>query len=535
MIVELDEKDESDREITQECKGQNYMFEKGQEYKVRIEDVSDQGQGIGKIDGFTVFVGDALPGDVVVCELMKVKKRFALARMVEMLEASPDRINPACEYTGECGGCAFMEYDYSAQLRLKRKQVKDKLTRLGGIEEPLVREAVGMTDAFGNESNGVTVPWRYRNKAVLQVDVAGSVGFFMRKSRYVVDCADCLLQMPSVAAAADALREFLNTGGLKTGEKIKSMTVRTAVGTGEVMVILDCSGLTDIERLAELLDDAVYEAGYSLESIYYDEGGKEPVLIAGKPTIDEVLSGIRFEISPRSFYQVNPEMMCKLYDIVADYADVMAGDTILDLYCGAGSIGLWLLERYRNQHEEANDPFVLGIESEKQAILDANRNAVINGIVNARYILGKAEEVLPELVSKEGEETVIEETENKKRNETQRKKYDDDLVAYANIASVAVIDPPRSGCRPELIEAVAKAAPEKIVYVSCDPATLARDIKHFYEKGYQFREATPVDMFPHTGHVEVVSILQRMSSTSKKTITLDVDMEDYHRIKSEGR
>ena len=196
-----------------------------------------------------------------------------------------------------------MEYDYDAQLKLKRKQVADKLARLGELKDPKVRMTEGMTD-----------PWRYRNKAVFQVDIDGSVGFFRKRSRFVVDCSDCMLQMPAAAAAADALREFLNTGGLKKGEKIKSMTVRTAPGTGEVMVILGCSELKGIERLAMLLDDAVYGAGHSLESIYYDDGGKEPVLAAGKYTIDEIVSygdkeRIRFEISPRSFYQVNPEMM----------------------------------------------------------------------------------------------------------------------------------------------------------------------------------------------------------------------------------
>ena len=500
------------------------MFEKGQEYKVRIEDISDQGQGIGHIDGFTVFVSGALPGDLVMAELTKVKKRFALARMTELVEASPGRTEPACEYSGECGGCAFMEYEYAAQLELKRKQVRDKLIRLGGLEEPLVHETIGMDGAAEQAPEGIEGPWRYRNKAVLQVDVDGSIGFFRPRSKDVVDCADCLIQMTPVAAAAAALREFLNTGGLKKGEKIKSMTVRTAPGTGEVMVSIDTKQLYEIERLAQLLDDEIYEAGYSLESIYIDDGGKKPELIAGKQTIDEELSGIRFEISPRSFYQVNPVMMEKLYDIAAEYADVKEGETVLDLYCGAGSIGLWLVKRFREKNNAPieDEPFVLGIETEPQAILDANRNAVINGIVNARYIMGKAEEVLPELVSigkdrEYGKTTDKEESPAGDGDNTlnDRKypdsKYDDDLIDAANRATTAIIDPPRSGCRPELIEAVVKAAPERIVYVSCDPATLARDVKILSECGYEFVEATPVDMFPHTGHVECVCLMSQMS------------------------
>ncbi len=467
------------------------MFEKGQIVTVEIVDMSDKGQGIGKADGFTVFASGALPGDRAEVELTKVKKRFAMGRIVELTRPSPSRIESPCPYSAECGGCDYLEFDYSAQLELKRSQVAARLERLGGISEPALSETMGMEE-----------PWRYRNKAVLKVDKDGSIGFAKRGSRDIVDCSDCLLQMPPVGAAISALRDFMNTGKLKQNEKIKSATVRTAFGTGEVMVILETESdqrgmLSEIETLAQLLDDAVYESGYSLESIYIDNGGKRPELIAGKPTIDEEIGGVKFEISPRSFYQVNPIMMEKLYDKVLKYADLKGGETILDLYCGAGTIGLWMIKKVMS-----TGAFALGIETEPQAILDANRNAVINGVVGARYILGKSEEVMPGLL--DGEE-----------------RYDPDLCERAKKADVAIVDPPRAGCTPELLDALIEVSPGRIVYVSCDPATLARDIAILREGGYEFIEGTPVDMFPHTCHVETVCLL----SQRKPDTTIEVDLD----------
>ena len=308
---------------------------------------------------------------------------------------------------------------------------------------------------------------------------------------------------------------------------MRHMIVRTAAGTGEVMVILVINGkaIPNAQKLVEMLDEAIYNvpvyddgpmAGveFSLESVVINvnksknlEGpilGEECITIAGKPTITEEVSGMKFEISPLSFYQVNREQMVKLYDKVLEYADLKGGETVLDLYCGVGTIGLFCArEMEKKARESAAEPGqVIGIESIKGAVLDANRNATINGIVNARYVCGKAEEVLPKMMgmaSAQGGENSAHGTESGK-----------EPAIRISQADVAILDPPRAGCDERLLEAVAKAEPEKIVYVSCDPATLARDIKWLTENGYEFKEATPCDMFPWTSHVECAVLMSRV-------------------------
>ena len=534
------------------CYNCGMKIEKGQTVKVKINDISDQGQGIGHADGFTVFVNGAMPGDYVEAELTNVKKRYGFARIKNMLELSCDRRESPCPYSEECGGCVFMGYDYDAELRIKAAQVADKLKRLGGIDDPVINDIVGMGD-----------PFRYRNKAVFQVGLSDdgcvSVGFNRQRTHDVIDCSDCIIQSPAAKAAADALREYLRNSN--SGKPVRNMTVKTAFGTGEVMVVIGTDGgeLQDIEYLVELMDEAVYETGYSLESLYVDDGygagksqkrgkgGKnskklpEPQLIAGNRVINEQAGDLKFEISPRSFYQVNPVMMEALYDIVRGYVtgrfgvrtgtesgtadeDILdfcvkeegqdkKGGTILDLYCGAGTIGLWCLERDAHL-DERSDYFVLGIETEKQAVLDANRNAVINGVVNARYICDKAETALPELVLSSSDDQSRVDADGSSDNSGPRKLlYDEELYQAAKDAKVAIVDPPRSGCHRDLLDSLIRTAPEKIVYVSCDPATLARDIKILCGQGYRFEEATPVDMFPHTGHVETVVLLSHQKST----------------------
>ena len=304
---------------------------------------------------------------------------------------------------------------------------------------------------------------------------------------------------------------------------MRHMIVRTAAGTGEVMVILVINGkaIPNAQKMVEMLDDAIYNvpvyddgplAGveFSLESVVINVNksknldgpilGEECITIAGKPTITEEVSGMKFEISPLSFYQVNREQMVKLYDKVLEYADLKGGETVLDLYCGVGTIGLFCAREMEKKAREsaAEDTAeavqpgqVIGIESIKGAVLDANRNATINGIVNARYVCGKAEEELPKMMG-------MVDTEGGK-----------EPAIRISQADVAILDPPRAGCDERLLEAVVKAEPSKIIYVSCDPATLARDIKWLTENGYEFREATPCDMFPWTSHVETVALLSR--------------------------
>ncbi len=542
-------------------------MEKGQIVELTIEDMSAEGRGIGKIyddeRGFAVFVQDTVVGDRAKVELTKVKKNYAFGRVSEMLALSQDRQESFCPHSGLCGGCVYSQLSYEAQLALKEKQVREKLVRLGGLTDPVIMPIIGM----GGE-DATEVPFRYRNKASMPVSTGGlitqkggivkpvhepRVGFYRPKSHDVVDCEDCLLQSEPAMAAAAALRKFMEEDHITSYDPrwekglMRHMIVRTAAGTGEVMVILVINGkaIPNAPKLVEMLDEAIYNvpvyedgplAGveFNLESVIVNinksknlEGqilGEECITIAGKPTITEEVGGLSFEISPLSFYQVNREQMVRLYEKALEYASLKGDETVLDLYCGVGTIGLFAAAEMNRRTAELNAAAasgqvvenaasgqnaaalngttasgqaaadkspgrVIGIESVKGAVLDANRNATINGIVNARYVCGKAEEELPKMVDPKSE----------LKDESLRVMH----------ADVVILDPPRAGCEQPLLEAVVKAAPERIVYVSCDPATLARDIKWLGEHGYEFKEATPCDMFPWTGHVESVVLLTK--------------------------
>ncbi len=458
------------------------MIEKGQNYKLTIEDMNLEGKGIGRIEGMAVFVDGTVVGDVVKAELTKLKKNYAFGRLTEILEPSAHRIEPSCNYSKDCGGCSLQALNYEEQLKLKKKMVEDKLIRIGGIENPVVHDTIGMDK-----------PWRYRNKAQFPVGEA-AVGFYRAKSHQVVNCNECLIQSEPAEKLAKALREYMKTDNIsaydeETGKGlIRHLIVKTAFGTGEVMAILviNGKGLPNGEKLVYMMDDAIDELDpnpdtgveFTLESVVLNINkkktseimGESCITIAGKPNILEQAGKLSFEISPTSFYQVNPVQMVNLYDKALEYANLTGDETVLDLYCGVGTIGLYCATQAKR---------VIGIESLKSAVMDANRNAVINGIVNAEFVFGRAEEELPK------------------------------LLEQGIKADVVILDPPRAGCDPVLLDAVAEAGPSRIVYVSCDPATLARDIKILGEKGYQFVEAQPVDMFPMTGHVEAVILLQR--------------------------
>ncbi len=561
-------------------------MEKGQIVELTIEDMSAEGRGIGKIyddeRGFAVFVQDTVVGDRAKVELTKVKKNYAFGRVSEMLALSPDRQESFCPHSGLCGGCVYSQLSYEAQLALKEKQVREKLVRLGGLTDPVLMPIIGM----GSE-DATEVPFRYRNKASMPVSTGGlitqkggivkpvhepRVGFYRPKSHDVVDCEDCLLQSEPAMAAAAALRKFMEEDHITSYDPrwekglMRHMIVRTAAGTGEVMVILVINGkaIPNAPKLVEMLDEAIYNvpvyedgplAGveFNLESVIVNinksknlEGqilGEECITIAGKPTITEEVGGLSFEISPLSFYQVNREQMVRLYEKALEYASLKGDETVLDLYCGVGTIGLFAAAEMNRKTAELNAAAalsgttasgqavaeasrgtagsgqaaavklpgrVIGIESVKGAVLDANRNAVINSIVNARYVCGKAEEELPKMVrTKAQEEKAVREAASRFGEEAGKKEILKDESLRITHADVAILDPPRAGCDQVLLEAVVKVQPDRIVYVSCDPATLARDIKWLGEHGYEFKEATPCDMFPWTGHVETVAVMER--------------------------
>lgn len=461
---------------------------KGDVIELKIEDMTEDGKGIGKFNSLAIFVSNAVLGDLVKAEIIKLKKRYAVARLTEVLNPSSDRINPSCEYFGICGGCSLLNLRYEKQVELKRNTVKEKLARLAGITDPVVREVIAAEQPAG-----------YRNKARYSIGSNGEVGFYKRKSSEVIDCKTCQLQNEASIKVANCIRGLIKEGiiNYKKGgaSSLRAFTVKACKGSGEVMVILEIIGreLDNAEEIVYAIEDSLIDSeNYKLKSValaLVNKNGKHSEIdkykiVAGRDTItDEVTfkdeRSLRFEISPASFYQINTEQMVALYEKAEEYANLKGDEILLDIYCGTGTIGLSMADKAG---------FVLGIESVKDAILNANRNASINGIVNAIYYHGKAEDCLDKAIEK------LEGILNKD---------------VSNVHKVAIIDPPRAGADEKLLEMLAVIKPDRIVYISCDAGTLARDIKYLELNGYDFIEVTPVEMFPNTMSIESVSLLSQ--------------------------
>lgn len=512
----------------------------GQTVELEITDMTDDGKGLGRLSGLAIFVAGAVPGDRVSARITRLKKRYAFAETITLLEASAARVQPPCPYYQDCGGCSMLELSYEEQLRIKRKNIITKLERIGALEDPTVREVVGAVDTIGAdggqagqigrpgkseefeetgqpeqiESAGGTASeafdsmLRYRNKAEFAVAMTSAgplVGFNKRGSNKIVDCTDCLLQKRATMAAANAIRNLLqdkliSVYDVRHGKGfLRGFTIKVCEGTGEMMLIFTGTAkhLPNAEKVIYTISDAIDAVSteaepYFLQSVVVEvnkaKDVREPAtayeVVAGSNTVTDITDdGMKFEISAPAFYQVNTKQMSKLYAKVREYACLKGGETIFDLYCGIGTIGLSMATQAG---------MIIGIESVKNAVIDANRNAVINGIVNARYYTGRAEHVMPRLLDKEDKLFVD---------------YIDE-----NAPKIAILDPPRAGCDEALLRAVASCEVDKIVYVSCNPGTLARDIKLLGELGYEFVEATPVDMFVATMHVECIALIQRVKS-----------------------
>ncbi|MCQ2555654.1 MAG: 23S rRNA (uracil(1939)-C(5))-methyltransferase RlmD [Clostridia bacterium] len=461
-------------------------MKKGDFYELDIIDMTKEGMGLGKVtleEGkppFTVFVEKGVYGETVRAGITEVKKNYAKGKVVQVLKETPYLSDSICPNIDKCGGCGYGKLNYDAQLYLKEKQVKDKLERLAGIKNPSVNPIVPSDDTA-----------HYRNKAKVFV-YNDMVGFKERKSNMVVDCRVCQIQNDRAMAICDSLRAFLKKQ--KQKNVIGTMVIRTT--DEETMVVINRKGKADYDwiSLAYDMDDA---CGNTLESFYVDDR-----CIAGKKTILDEVAGLQFEVSPLSFYQVNRKTMVKLYDKAISYLDLKGDETVLDLYCGVGTIGIFALKKMAEISGTTLTDVkgrVIGIESVKPAVIDANRNAVINGIVNARYITGKAETELPAMLGL---------TKLMKPNEVNELVEKEPEIKLES-ADYIILDPPRAGCEKDLLDAVITAKPKKISYISCDPGTLARDVKYLEENGYSFIEATPFDMFPGTTHVETVVLLSR--------------------------
>ena len=468
--------------------------------ELTIEDLGVDGEGIGKVDGMAIFVKDAVPGDRVQAKVMKMKKSYGYARLMQVLDPSPERTESRCAFARQCGGCQLQAMTYEAQLDFKAKKVWNHLIRIGGITDLAKPEIIGMDD-----------PWRYRNKAQFPfgTDKEGNpvTGFYAARSHNIIPCTECWLGVEENKVILEKILDHLKTYHISTYDEVsgkgllRHVLIRKGFTTGEVMVCLILNGRT-MPKLTELVDSLREVPGMTSITINVNTKntnvimGTEMISVWGQDYITDYIGNIKYQISPLSFYQVNPVQTKKLYETALEYADLKGNETVWDLYCGIGTISLFLAQKAGK---------VYGVEIVPQAIDDARQNAKLNGIKNAEFFVGKAEEVLPEKYEKEG--------------------------IYAD---VIVVDPPRKGCDTAALETMVKMKPERIVYVSCDSATLARDVKWLGERGYEVKKVKACDMFPGTVHVETVVLLSNGEVDSKK-IRVEFSLEDMDLSEFKGK
>lgn len=469
------------------------FMKKNDMVKVTIEDIGVNGEGIGKVDGYTLFIKDAVIGDVVEAKVTKAKKNYGYARLVNIADESEFRVTPRCDVARQCGGCQIQAMSYARQLEYKNEKVRNNLIRLGGVPQELLDEV--MEPVYGMEE-----PYRYRNKAQFPVgtDREGNIitGFYAGRTHQIIPHMDCAIGRAENKEILNIIISFMKEFGLspydETSHKglVRHILIRTGYRTGEIMVCLVINGNgvphgdTLAERLAELpgMTSVTYSVNREKTNVIM---GREAGLLWGQAYITDYIGDIKYQISPLSFYQINPVQTERLYGTALEYAGLHGDETVWDLYCGIGTISLFLAQKAKH---------VYGVEIVPQAIEDAKKNAQINGIENARFYVGKAEDVLPE-------------------------KYENDGIH----ADIIVVDPPRKGCEESVLHTMVKMQPERIVYVSCDSATLARDVKYLRGSGYEVKRVKAVDMFPHTGHTEVVCLLSKLKSSKHIEVELKMD------------
>ena len=484
-------------------------MKKNDVFTVTIEDMGEDGAGIGKTDGYTWFIKDALIGDVIQASVMKMKKNYGFARLVKVLEPAPGRVEARCPVARACGGCQLQELDYREQLRFKERKVYNHLKRIGGMDRLFMPEdrekAAGVPDAVVMEPIiGMEDPWRYRNKAQYPVglgkDGQPAAGFYAGRTHSLIPAPDldCLLGCRENKELLKIILDFMKEYKIPPYDEaahqglVRHVLLRKGFSSGGLMVCLVINGeeLPHGGELAERLREAgVSSVSYSVNTERTNViMGTRIVNLYGPGYITDTIGDIEYRISPLSFYQVNPVQTEKLYGTALEFADLSGGETVWDLYCGIGTISSFLAKKAGK---------VYGVEIIPQAIEDARENARRNGIENVEFFVGKAEEVLPE-------------------------QYERNHVH----ADVIVVDPPRKGCDPVCLETILKMAPERVVYVSCDSATLARDVKFLEENGYRAMRVRPVDMFPMGGHCETVCLLSKLKSTNHIEVELNMDELD---------
>lgn len=470
---------------------------------VKIEDIGVNGEGIGKIDGYTLFVKDALIGDRAEVKITKAKKNYGYARLMRILEPSKDRVEAKCPVARQCGGCQIQELSYEKQLEFKEKKVRGNLERIGGF-------APEQLDAVMEPICGMKEPFYYRNKAQFPfgTDKNGNIvtGFYAGRTHQIIPNTECALGVKQNKQILERIVEFMNTYHVtayneETGEGLlRHALIRYGFKTGEIMVCLVVNG-DKIPHSEKLVDKLCEISGMTSITLNVNRErtnvilGRELKTLWGQEYITDYIGNVKYQISPLSFYQVNPVQTENLYGQALEYAGLHGDETVWDLYCGIGTISLFLAQKAKQ---------VYGVEIIPQAIEDAKNNANINGIENAQFFVGKAEEVLP-------------------------KYYEDyarDHGGENAYADVIVVDPPRKGCDETLLATMVQMQPGRIVYVSCDSATLARDLKYLCENGYELKKVRAVDMFPNTVHVETVVKLVRKTPDAYIDITVDMDELD---------
>lgn len=457
----------------------NYIIpvEKNTDYIMTIDNMGYEGEGVGKIDNFTVFVAGAIVGEKVKIKIVKVSKNFAFGKLLEIIEASPSRIEPVCSIYKSCGGCNIQHIDYKAQLDFKTNRVIQVINRIGKLEDVIIHKSLGMEN-----------PYNYRNKVQLPVSNKNgivNIGFYAARSHDIINMETCHIQDKVADIVVKLTRQWMKEFNIESYNEVKHqgilrhIMIRKGFKTGEVMVVLVTKGkeLPHKEEFIALITKKIQGLVSIIQNINNEKTnsilGTQCVTLWGKDTITDYIGEFKFEVSPLSFFQVNSIQTEVLYSKALEYANLSGGEVVLDAYCGTGTISLFLSQKAKK---------VYGVEIVPEAIENAKINATENKVENTEFIVGEAEKVIPKLIS-EGVR-----------------------------ADVVVVDPPRKGCDKTLLEAISSMKPRTIVYVSCDPGTLARDLGILDELGYKTLEIQPVDMFPQTAHVETVVRLCRVDS-----------------------
>ncbi len=510
------------------------IVKKNDIFVVGIEDISDDGSGIGKLDGYIWFIKDTVIGDVVEAKAMKVKKSYGFARLLNILTPSVNRIEPACPVARQCGGCQLQAMNYEEQLKLKENMVYNHLTRIGKLEnlkrvpvkvsheKSVVQSASNILseDVIRADNDvieffsiiGMDNPWRYRNKAQFPfgMDKEGNIvtGFFAGRTHKIISNDDCLLGIEENQEILSSIKDFMIQYHIKPYDEeqhqgvLRHVLIRKGFHTGQIMVCLVING-DNMASVEKLIEELIKIKGMTSISLNINKEktnvimGKETVPLYGSGYITDLIGNVKYQISPVSFYQVNPIQTEKLYQTALDYAGLTGNEVVWDLYCGIGTISLFLAQKAK---------WVFGVEIVSQAIEDARRNAELNGLSNIEFFVGKAEEVLPQ-------------------------KYEENQIH----ANVIVVDPPRKGCDERCLDTIVKMNPEKVVYVSCDSSTLARDLRYLCDRGYEVRKVRCCDMFGWTVHVESIVLLSKLKSNKLKHINVELEMDELDLTAAESK